>query len=218
MKKLTLISIIIFIGLLCIQTNAQTFRIKGGLNLANMLIKSDGETLSNDNRMNPGFHFGATINIPFNNFLSIETGPLLTTKGWKRKFESVAVYTFKNNLYYLDFPLTLKTSFGLGKGLKMFAAIGPYAGIGLSGQINSKAEYQGEKNKDKQITEWGNELNDDYTRLEMGLTIGGGVEMNSVMMGISYDHGFTNISSLQKYGELDKNRVLKFSVGYIFGN
>jgi hypothetical protein len=217
MKVLTVM--VALMSFLCFQTNAQTFRIKGGLNLANMLIKSDGEVLSNHYKMNPGFHVGATIDLSFNDLLSIETGPILTTKGWKQKFESEqAFYTFNNNLYYLDFPFALKTTYGLGKGLKLFGAFGPYAGIGLSGKINLSVENEGKKNTEKQHIEWGKDGSQyDYTRLEMGLTIGIGIEKNSLLTGISYDHGLTNISSFQKYGDLDKNRVLKFSVGYKFG-
>jgi hypothetical protein len=219
MKVLNVINMIALISFLCFQTNAQTYRIKGGLNLANMLIESDGEVISNQYKMNPGFHVGATFDLPLNEFLSIETGPLLTTKGWKQKFESgQAFYTFNNNLYYLDFPIALKTTYGLARGLKLFGYFGPYAGIGLSGKMNLSVEYEGRKNTDKQNIEWGKDGSQyDYTRFEMGLTIGIGVERNSLMTGISYDHGLSNISSFQKYGELDKNRVLKFSVGYIFG-
>ena len=74
---------IVFISLFCMQSNAQTFGLKGGLNLSNMLDMDDDDTYSNDYKMKPGFHFGVTMDLPFNDFLLFESGILLTTKGMK---------------------------------------------------------------------------------------------------------------------------------------
>jgi len=218
MKNLTKVLMILFVVLFCYQTNAQTFGIKGGLNLANMLEKDDDDTYSNDYSMNPGFHLGFTVDVPFNDFLSFEPGLLLTTKGMKYEDEIMGVdIKAKANLYYLDIPLTIKASHDLGGGLKMFGAVGPYVGLGLSGKVKATAEYQGEKETEEEDVEWGSdEDEDDLKRLDMGLTFGAGVEINSILVGISYDLGLSNISAYQDYGTTSKNRVLKFSVGYRF--
>lgn len=220
MKNLTKVLLIFFLSIFYYQINAQTFGIKGGLNLANMLDKDDDETYSNDYSMNPGFHLGLTVDIPFNDFLSFEPGLLFTTKGMKYEDEILgADVTAKANLYYLDIPLSLKASHDLGGGLKMFGAVGPYVGLGLSGKLKGTVEYQGEKETEEEDIKWGSdEDEDDLKRLDMGLTFGGGVEINSIMIGISYDLGLSNIAAYQDYGSTSKNRVLKFSVGYRFGN
>ena len=218
MKNLTKVLMILFLALFCYQTNAQTFGIKGGLNLANMLEKDDDDTYSNDYSMNPGFHLGLTVDVPLNDFLSFEPGLLLTTKGMKYEDDIMGFdVKAKANLYYLDVPLTLKASHDLGGGLKMFGAVGPYVGLGLSGKVKVTAEYQGEKETEEEDVEWGNdEDEDDFKRLDMGLTFGAGVEINSILVGISYDLGLSNISAYQDDGTTSKNRVLKFSVGYRF--
>ena len=113
MENLTKILMISFLTLLFYQANAQTFEIKGGLNLANMLDKINEETLSTDYSMNPGFHFGLTADFPLNDYLSFEPGLLYTTKGFK--FEGFDV-TSKVNLNYLDIPLSVKASHDLGRG------------------------------------------------------------------------------------------------------
>ena len=220
MKNFTKYSLIVFISLFCLQSNAQTFGLKGGLNLANMLEKDDDDTYSNDYKMNPGFHIGATVDLPFNDFLSFESGLLLTTKGMTYEDEIMGVdVSAKANLYYLDIPLTLKASYDLSDGLKMFGAVGPSVGVGLSGKMKVTAEYQGETETEEEDIKWGNdEDNDDLKRLDLGLTFGGGVEINAIQIGISYDLGLSNISAYQDYGATSKNRVLKFSVGYRFGN
>jgi len=211
---------IVFISLFCLQSNAQTFGLKAGLNLSNMLEKDDDDTYSNDYKMNPGFHIGATVDVPINAFLSFEPGLLFTTKGMKYEDKIMGVdVKAKANLYYLDIPLTLKASHDLGGGLKMTGAVGPYVGFGLSGKLKATAEYQGNEETEEVDVKWGNdEDEDDLKRLDIGLTFGGGVEINSLTIGISYDLGLSNISAYQDYGTTNKNRVLKFSIGYRFGN
>jgi hypothetical protein len=218
MKNCTKFSMILLISLFCIQTNAQTFGLKAGLNLSNMLEKDDDDTYSNDYKMNPGFHIGGTVDVPISDILSFESGLLLTTKGFKYEEEEMGIsIKAKANLYYLDIPLTLKASHELSEGLKIFGAVGPYVGIGLSGKIKATVEYQGDEETDEEDVKWGSdEDNDDLKRLDMGLTFGGGVEINAIMLGISYDLGLANISSYQQDGATSKNKVLKFSVGYRF--
>lgn len=218
MKNLTKVLTIFLITLFCYQANAQTFGIKGGLNLAKVFEKDDGETYSNDYSMNPGFHLGLTVDVPFNDFLSFEPGLVFTTKGMKYEEEEMGFeIKAKANLYYLDIPLTIKASHDLGGGLKMFGAIGPYLGMGLDGKVKTTVKYLGEEETEEEDLKWGNDKDeDDLKRLDMGLTFGGGVEINSILIGISYDLGLSNISAYQDYGTTSKNRVLKFSAGYRF--
>ncbi|MGD9328630.1 MAG: outer membrane beta-barrel protein [Cyclobacteriaceae bacterium] len=76
------------------------------MNLSKMLIKNDMDTYSDDFKMNPGFHIGATVEFPISNILSLGTGLLLDTKGFKTKEEGQDwVEKEKLNLYYLDIPI-----------------------------------------------------------------------------------------------------------------
>ena len=66
--------------------------------------------------------------------------------------------------------------------------------------------------------EWGSDKEkDDLKRLDFGLTMGGGVEINSIQIGLTYALGLANISSYTDYGTKINNRVLGLSVGYKFG-
>ncbi len=228
MKNYTEILIFLLISLLSIKANAQTFGFKAGLNLSNMLDKDDDETYSDDYKMNPGFHIAGTVDIPihhhFSTVLSFESGLLFTTRGFR--IEEVQNFIvnemglsmkIKVNLYYIDIPLTVKASLPLSEGLKIFGAVGPYVGIGLSGKVIATVEYQGDEETDEEAVKWGSdEDSDDLKRLDYGLTFGGGVEINALMLGISYDLGLANIATYQEDGNTTKNRVLKFSVGYRF--
>ena len=105
MKKAPKFLLIILISLQCFQSSAQTFGIKGGLNLSNMLLESDGET--EDLKMKPGFHIAGIIDFQFTDLLSLETGLILDTKGFKYENE-VSGYSYKEtpNTFFWIFLLS----------------------------------------------------------------------------------------------------------------
>ena len=75
-------------------------------------------------------------------------------------------------------------------------------------------EYGGDK--ETEDVKFGTD-NDDLKRLDMGISVGGGVEFESFLIGVSYDYGLMNISPSNEYNTKNKNRVLKFTLGYRFG-
>lgn len=218
MKKIMRIFVVITISLICLPSYGQTFGLKGGFNLANMLAKDDDYDSSDELKMNPGFHAGATMDFPLTDLLSLETGLLFTTKGMKLDEEFLGMkVTANTNLFYLDVPVTLKAKYNLGS-VKIYGAIGPYVGMGLFGNVKGTVEYQGEKETDTEDIRRGSDENeDDLKRLDTGLTFGGGFEVGVIQIGISYDMGLSNISAYTENGATIKNKVLKFSLGYRFG-
>ena len=220
MKNITKVLLVVLVSLLSAKSNAQIFRITGGLNLSNMLVKNDMDTYSDDFKMNPGFHIGATVEFPLTNRLSLGTGLLMDTKGFQTKEEGQDwVEKEKLNLYYLDIPILLKVSHDFESGVEIFGAVGPYIGVGLSGKIKLEYEFQGQKGSDEEDVEWGNDENEDFfRRFDSGLTFGGGVEIKSFLIGISYDLGLFNTSPYSNNGFKMNNRVLRFSIGYRLGN
>jgi hypothetical protein len=220
MKNITKLLLVVMVSLLSFESNAQIFRIIGGLNLSNMLMKDDDGTYSDDFKMKPGFHIGATVEFPLSNVLFLGTGLLLDTKGFKIKEEDQDwVEKWNLNLYYIDIPIVLKASHDFESGIKIFGGLGPYIGAGLKGKGKGESEYQGQKETYEDDIEWGNDENeDDIRRFDSGLTFGGGIEIKAIIFGISYDLGLYNISPYTDYGTKVRNRVLKFSVGYRLGN
>jgi hypothetical protein len=186
---------------------AQTFGVKAGLNLSNILIKDDNETYSDDLKIKPGFHVGTTTEFNLTEMFSLETGFLFSTKGYKINNNGMKG---KMNLLYIDIPLTARGSFDV-RGTKMYGLLGPYIGFGLIG--TTKSEYDGETEEND--IEWGpDEENDILKRLDYGLTVGAGVEINSIQLGLSYSLGMANISPNTEDGFRIKNRVLGISLGY----
>ena len=190
-----------------------------GLNLSNMLMKDDHYTSSDHFKMNPGFHLGATAEIPIpNKMISFETGCLLSAKGYKHSIkEGPMEGEGKLDLLYFDIPLTAKASFIFGDA-KIYGVFGPYLGIGLSGKWKSEWTYDGEIGSDERDIKWGsNEDRDDLKRLDFGLTAGTGVEINIFKIGLSYGLGLANISPFTEGGSKRNNRLLSVSLGYKFG-
>jgi len=201
------------------ESYAQIFGIRAGLNLSNMLDKDDEGTNSNDFKMKPGFNVGPTVEFPINEMVSFESGLLLSTKGFKYDEKGTDggetyEYNVKSNLLYLDIPLTAKAHFDV-KAAKIYGAFGPYIGIGLSGKVKSEDTSMGQTDKSDETIKWGSDKeNDDLKRLDYGLTLGAGVLINSIQIGLSYDLGLANISAYTDGGAKTSNRVLALSVGY----
>jgi hypothetical protein len=222
MKNLVKLIIVVIVCTTTTELFAQNFGVKAGLNLSTMLAKDEDETYSDEFKMNPGFHLGATLELPLTESFSFETGLFLSTKGFKWSEEEIYMgETFKveikRNLLYLDIPLTAKASFDIG-GAKIYGIFGPYLGMGLSGKSKYEYSYDGETETEEEDINWGSdEDEDDLKRLDFGLIVGAGLGIGSVQIGLSYGLGLANISSYTGEDAVLSNRVLAFSVGYKFG-
>jgi hypothetical protein len=218
MKNSIKLILIVVVLTMTTESFAQKFGIKAGLNLSNVLIKDNYDTYSDNLKMHPGFHIGATAEFPFSEMMSFETGLLLTTKGYKyNESEADYEYSEKASAYYLDIPITAKASFNVG-GPKIYGLLGPYVGIGLTGKYKSEGNYYGQTFSETEDIKWGSDPDVDHLkRLDFGLLGGVGAEISSFKVELTYGLGLANISSYTEDGTTLKNRVLSLSVGYIFG-
>ena len=200
------------------ESFAQTFGVKGGLNLSTAVIKDNDDTYDDDLKMKPGFNLGATVEFPINETFSVATGLLLSNKGTKEEY-SESDYHFKEvlSLYYFDIPITGKATYDLG-GTKIYGIFGPCIGVGLSGKWKTEETFNGETDTQTETLQWGSDSeNDHLKRLDFGLLFGGGVEISSFQIELSYNLGLANISSYTGDGFKINSRVLALSLGYKFG-
>jgi outer membrane protein W len=210
MKRTVKFLIVIIISMLSIQSFAQSFGVVAGLNLSRLPAKDNDDTYNDHTKMHPGFHIGGTVNTPFSDMFSLEGALLISTKGKNYKDDDIKGSV---NLFYIDVPIMFKALFDLG-GVGVFGKVGPYVGIGLSGKV--KTDIDGDK--DSENIKWGSdEDKDDLKRLDFGLAIGAGVEINALQISIGYDLGLANISPYTDDGYKMNNRVFKISFGYRFG-
>lgn len=211
------------------ESSAQNFGLQAGLNLSNVLMKDNEGTYSDEFKMNPGFHFGITMEVPFNEVVSFDAGLLLTTKGFRETYSESDMYgdyeyKMKANVFYLDVPLTAKFTHDAG-GVRIYGALGPYVGVALSGKMKWEDTFDGVTESGTENIPIGNNVEFDpfgddepdlIKRFDFGLTFGAGIEINAFRIGVSYGLGLANISSYTDEGTAIKNRVLGISLGYTF--
>ncbi|PKP48637.1 MAG: hypothetical protein CVT94_07640 [Bacteroidetes bacterium HGW-Bacteroidetes-11] len=229
MRVLIKLFIAVFACTLTSALNAQNFRVKAGLNLSNIHKTRLLPTYSYDEReeynTRHGIHLGAIAEFPMNQKFSFETGLILSNKGFQR-IQEVKFWTSPSDiiegnydLIYLDIPFTGRISFEMGKAI-IYGKFGPYVGIGLSGKVVNIINYYGAGylEASENDIKWGNdEAEDDFKRLDPGLTAGAGLEIHSIHLSIDYGLGLGDIlpssnSTISLY-----NRVLGVSLGYKFG-
>lgn len=220
MKNIIKISCILLLISFGTHSFAQTFGINAGLNLSNLLAKDNDENYSNDFKMNPGFHVGATVNFSISKLFSLESGLSFTTKGSRMSEKYSDIYTTyeykeKLNLYYLDIPIVAKATFNLKK-INIYATFGPYIGLGLWGNMKIKYTMNGETNTNKETLHFGSG-DDEVKRFDYGLIGGAGIGYKAFQFGITYSLGLANMSNYTDDGSVVKNRVLGISAGYMFG-
>ena len=227
MKIIIKLTIFVFLITMTFESFAQTFGIKAGLNLSNMLIKETEFFIPYNNnsynyKMNPGFHLGATAELPVSDLFTLETGLLFSVKGIiisnEENFGATPLITKeKQNLLYLDIPIVAKVPFSLG-GYDFYGSFGPYFGMGLAGNSKAIVNFGDLHETESRSINWGSDEGiDDFKRVDYGLTFGAGIKLNSFQAGLSYNLGLANISPESSSGSVISNRVLGISIGYMFG-
>lgn len=215
--------ITLFITILYFNQSISQIVIKGGINLATQLIKDNDGKGSLDHAINTGFHFGFTTDIPINYMFIFEPGLIISSKGSKIQeniedfFGYQALLKQRINLYYLDVPLNIKYLHYLDEEIKLFGSVGPYFGIGLHGRAKVTFENLDNGNKEtaKENIEWGNdEYENEFKRPDVGISVGGGIELRTLLIGLYYDFGLIKINTYSDYGSIIKNRVIMITLGY----
>jgi hypothetical protein len=216
MKKIILLSLM-GLFLLGSQSFAQIqFGAKAGLNIANVAISPSGGTSP---KSVMGFKVGAFGDMMLGNSLAVGAGLFISTKGAKSEysyttfdpntFTMVTVSTTSTvSVTYLEIPVTAKYYLNLGPA-KLYGAAGPYLGMAMGGKVKT----DGESTKLK----FGSSDTDDMKGMDLGLTLGAGVEINKLIIGLNYDLGLANLIPKPVGSETEKNRVFGISVGYILG-
>jgi hypothetical protein len=213
MKNLSKVMVFCLLTLFSVQSFAQKIGIQGGINLANMLVKDDETTYSDEFKMNLGFNGGVTFEVGFGKLLGLEAGLIAESKGFKWEFDILDTkVSTKANLLYLDVPVLLKVGPSFGSA-KVFVAAGPYVGFGLTGKLVAEAEGE----SDKQDVEWGDTDESDFKRLDYGAKFGAGAEVMGFTIGAYYALGLANLSPVTEGGAKINNKVLSICVGYKIG-
>ncbi len=183
------------------QSFAQTFGLKAGVNMSKAAIMVSGNKQANS--MLLGFQLGATAEIKLATKISLQSGLIFSTKGFKNEMFG----TLKSNPAYLEIPINGKYALELA-GQKLYISAGPYFALGIAGK--NKYDSTAENIK------WGNNEDSFLKRLDYGVNIGAGAEFGAIGIGLEYGFGLSNAFADGNENNYFKNKVISISVFYRF--
>lgn len=191
------------------KTYKSSIRVFGGLTLAQFDHKDRSDR--REYELNTGFNVGALAELfPISKIFAFETGLILASKGENSTFDSNdGFYEEKINLYYLEIPITLKTSKKFKKNSEVNATFGPYFGTAIFG--NESRDYTDSDGETIIIEDAKIDFDDRFKRIDYGLNLGLGLDINRIFIGISYRKGLADIT--QKDRGI-KNSTYNLSLGY----
>lgn len=186
---------------------SQEVSIRGGVNISQ--IKLFYFDAHESPLLKAGFQLGPCFNIPINKTLSLETGILYSTKGFRHKHtdSDETVTLARLNLAYLETPLTLKVKI-FSRDLSLYGYGGGYFAPAFFGSLYGMIED--EDSFREQIT-WKGYGEFSLKRFDYGAKIGFEVQKNKFRMGISYSLGLANLSYTTTSGY---NRTADLYIGY----
>ena len=221
MKTFRCCLVLVLLSLFPLVSFSQTFGLKAGYSLSDMLMKDGGDNVSDELSARSGFHFGPTMEFEINENFSIETAFLFTTKGISMsESESVDNVTFSSdlelNLFYMDIPVYAKAYVDFGS-VRLYGMLGPYVAAGLTGKIKMEGSAGPGLYSEEDDISWGSGEEDDLKRLAAGIALGGGVHVHSLLFEVSTHLGLSNLSPHSEYDLIAKNRLFMVTVAYSFG-
>src|SRR5437762_2303711 len=226
--KTKFLAVVLFLTTILVYSFGQGSNaiLRGGLNLANVSITSNGSV--DDAKMLASFQVGIIGDIHVASILYFQPGVVFTGKGTKSQSGtegSANWYRATTNPYYIEVPLSFILKSPTGP-VKFFGGAGPYLGIGIAGKNKVKGAVFGTSfNSEKSIV-WSNDdpttLNSDegagfgiMKRFDYGLNGTVGVEGKSAVFSVNYGLGLAKLQSGNNNSDNNnKHRVLSFTIGF----
>lgn len=168
---------------------------KFGMNFSNMTKIDESKAL-------PGFTLGVGMDYGFNENWSLQSGLMISSKGFKFKEGD---WKDKYRPIYLDIPILAAYKFNISDNTKFVINAGPYLAIGLGGK-NKETDEEDIKLFDKDGHDW--------KRFDLGIQYGIGLELSDrYLINLTGQNGF--ISPVDG-GDDPKNMTFTIGVGYRF--
>lgn len=166
---------------------------KFGMNFSNMTKFENTKAL-------PGFQLGVGMDYGFSENWSLQSGLMISSKGYKVK---EGEYKETTRPIYLDIPILAAYKFNISDNTKFVINAGPYLAIGLGG-----------KNKVDGIDESEKIFGDDgWKRFDLGIQYGIGLELSDrYLINLTGQNGFISPAD----GGDPKNMTFSIGVGYRF--
>jgi len=157
--------------------NAQ-IGVKGGVNFSNMYTED-----VDDNNVLTSFNAGFYASVPLTSSLAFQPEFLYSRKGAELEYDNAFVSgKAKFKLNYIEVPLLLKIN--LTNNINIHA--GPYFAYLIDAQVSNE-NNDGEVNFEEEFD------NDDFNKLDVGLSAGLGFDFNSIGIGARYNYGLSTV-------------------------
>jgi hypothetical protein len=168
-----------------------------GMNFSNMTKDSEAKALL-------GFNLGVGMDYGFSENWSLQSGLMISSKGWKYKEEGEKM-TFRP--IYLDIPILAAYKFNISDNTKFVINAGPYLAFGLGG----KAKYGDVDYKLFKSDEG------DWKRFDLGIQYGIGLELSDhYLINLTGQNGFICPWDTEEGEDKCKNMTFSIGVGYRF--
>ena len=168
-----------------------------GMNFSN-------QTKLDDTKALPGFTMGVGMDYGFTENWSLQSGLMITSKGFKVKEmgEKLTVRPI-----YLDIPILVAYKFGISDNAKFVVNVGPYMAIGLGG----KAKEHWDGGEDEKVFD---DKGMDCKRFDLGIQYGIGLELGEhYLVNFTGQNGFITPYDFPDGYDGDKPKNMSFAIG-----
>jgi Outer membrane protein beta-barrel domain len=202
--------------------------LKGGLNIANVSINSNGDI--DDANSLASFHVGFMGDLPIGKFFAIQPGLLFTGKGSKLQSgnsNSATYYKATTNPLYIELPVNAVLKLPLEHDAALYAGAGGYVAMGVAGKRKIEGKFLGASFNSKENIEFSNDdpTTFDYEegsglgvmkRFDYGVNFTAGMQLDKVLLAVNYGLGLAKLQSGSNSSDdkNNKNRVLSISLGF----
>ncbi|MCO5247719.1 MAG: PorT family protein [Chitinophagales bacterium] len=125
--------LVLLISFFTTTASAQEISIVGGMNISNMSEKDkEGNYAKEENyKVRVGGHIGFLIGFDLEENIGIQTGLLISTKGYKEKHSSEIFKKIihKDNITYLELPILMSFKQKINDKIGLYGGLGPVLGI-----------------------------------------------------------------------------------------
>ncbi|WDF70207.1 porin family protein [Sphingobacterium oryzagri] len=214
MKKISMTMALLIAGFY-LQAQQVRFGVKAGANLSSLTeydyLLTGYEDASLDYKV--GFNAGVFSQIFINKNWGLETGLYFTQLGGQdRERDLNEDYRLRANASYLQLPVSVFREIRLPGKVRLYPALGAYAGYGIAGKIKSSGHIN---NID--ISQEQDYFKDFARRFDVGATAGIQVGLDNFLFGAAYDQGVVRVNSQKvNWEENGYNSNFKLTVGYLF--
>lgn len=206
MKKISFIASLVFLlsAGVCIPASAQ--RLSGGIEAGFNVSRPTGT-----DKNKAGFNVGVFGELGLSRGWYLDAALKLTLDPWENEYvyntgwmngspTGIVGVVENANPYSLVLPIHAGYKFNVANNIQLFAAVGPYIGIGLGG--NDKIKVFSGNNANASESEYvRNVFGDDgpMRRFQVGLDARIGVEfLKHYIVSVGYDYQFNNMSSVSE--------------------